>query len=270
MLNVLRRQEPKLDALCVEIEKMGQMVIAFSGGVDSTFLVRIASELLGAGVLALTVNAPYIANWEIEEAKALTQKLGAAHTFLEATIPEAVKNNPEDRCYLCKKVIFSAIKAFAAEKGIQYVCDGSNADDVGDYRPGMRALKELDIKSPLMAMGVTKAEIRAWSKALGLETWDKPPYACLLTRLPYNTLVTIEDLQMIEAAEHALIQRGIRAVRVRKHGDIARIEMDFSQVLEVSQYGEIAAAIKAIGFKYVTLDLEGYTMGSFNRDIRGV
>ncbi|MGX8796885.1 ATP-dependent sacrificial sulfur transferase LarE [Fusibacter sp. JL298sf-3] len=270
-VETLRRESSKFDELCKKLESLGSIVIAFSGGVDSTFLVSVASQVLKGKVLALTVNAPYIADWEIEEARALTTTLQVRHEFITVSIPHCIEKNPENRCYLCKTEIFSTIKAYAIERGFHAVCDGSNADDVGDYRPGMRALQELDIKSPLLMCGITKAEIRQWSKALNLETWDKPPYACLLTRLPYGTEIAVEDLKMIEAAEHYLIQRGIRAVRVRKHGEIARIEVDFSRtehLLSLNVFKEISEALKGFGFKYVTLDLDGYTMGSFNRDLK--
>lgn len=267
-VKLLRAENEKFDALCKQIESYKQLVVAFSGGVDSTFLIKVATELLGDKAIALTVNSPYIANWEIEEAKALSTQYGIDHRFIEVGIPEEIADNPVDRCYLCKGKIFSSIKAFAKDLGIDVVADGSNADDTKDYRPGMRALKELDIKSPLLVCDVTKDEIRAWSKALGLETWDKPPYACLLTRLPYGTRIDVNDLRMIEAAEAHLIGRGIRAVRVRKHDAIARIEINTDEMhkvfdLEVMQ--SISAHFKAIGFEHVTLDLAGYTMGSFNK-----
>lgn len=270
MLKTLRKEYEKLDKLCQAIESMGEMVVAFSGGVDSTFLIKVAQDLLKEKAVALTVNAPYIAKWEIEEAKALTSNLGINHEFIYAEIDDSIAFNPENRCYLCKKKIFSEIKAFASARGFSVVCDGSNADDLGDYRPGMRALKELDIRSPLMENGITKEEIRHWSKLLNLETWDKPPYACLLTRLPYGTKVEAEALEMIEAAESYMIEKGFRAVRVRKHEDMARIELDFSlssHLLSFDTFREISKALKGMGFKYVTLDLEGYTMGSFNRGL---
>ena len=269
-VSLLRDADAKFNKLCEVIEQYPGLVVAFSGGVDSTFLIKVASELLGEKAIALTVISPYIAQWEIEEAKELTQQLGINHRFIEVGIPEEIKNNPVDRCYLCKGKIFSTIKAFAREVGIDFVADGSNFDDTKDYRPGMRALAELDIQSPLMTCEVTKDEIRAWSKLLALETWNKPPYACLLTRLPYDTLVDVSELRMIEAAESYLIGRGIRAVRVRKHGSIARIEIEtreIDKVFNLQTMREISEKIKSFGFEYVTLDLEGYTMGSFNRNV---
>lgn len=269
-VSLLRDADVKFNRLCALIEQYTGLVVAFSGGVDSTFLIKVASELLGEKAIALTVISPYIAQWEIEEARQLTNQLGINHRFIEVGIPDEIKTNPVNRCYLCKGKIFSTIKSFASEIGINVVADGSNFDDTKDYRPGMKALVELDIQSPLMLCEVTKDEIRAWSKLLELETWNKPPYACLLTRLPYDTLVDVSELRMIEAAEAYLIGIGIRAVRVRKHGAIARIEVETSEiekVFNIKTMREISDKIKSFGFEYVTLDLEGYTMGSFNRNI---
>lgn len=265
-VSLLRKEDQKFNQLCQYLEGIPSLVVAFSGGVDSTFLVAVAS-VVSKRVLALTVKSPYIATWEISEAKDLTDTLKLEHRILEAEIPDAIKLNPSDRCYLCKREIFSKIKALAEKEHFDYVCDGSNFDDLGDYRPGMRALKELEIKSPLLECEVTKAEIRAWSKALELETWDKPPYACLLTRLPYDTLVEPSALKQIEASEAFIIGLGIRAIRVRMHGDLARIEVDASEmhkVLNEATIKQISQALKGFGFNYVTLDLSGYKMGSFN------
>lgn len=269
-LKELRIKNPKLDQLCASVEKLEKLAVAFSGGVDSTFLIKIAKECLGDAAIAVTVNSPYIAGWEIDEARALTNRLGVKHYFIELGISESILNNPEDRCYKCKKIVFSKIIEFAADKGFHTVADGSNSDDKKDYRPGMKALDELEVKSPLLENDITKEEIRSWSKSLGLETWDKPPYACLLTRLPYNTLVDFRSLEMIERAEKTIIDLGIRAIRVRKHGDIARLEIgkeDMHKILNLELMTEIADLLKTIGFEYVTLDMGGYTMGSFNRSI---
>jgi len=271
MLNELRKKEPKFNQLCEDIIQMKRIVVAFSGGVDSTFLVKVASELLGKNTLAITVNSPYIADWEIDEAIELTKSYGVAHDFLRVNIPEVIKFNPENRCYLCKTAIFSAIKKEAEDKGFLYVCDGSNSDDTKDYRPGMIALKELNIQSPLLKSGISKSEIRKWSKALGLETWNKPAYACLLTRLPYNIEIRTEDLKMIERAELTLMKMDIRAVRVRKEGDLARIEIandEMHKILDLNVMATIAEQLKEIGFEKVTLDLGGYQMGSFNASIK--
>lgn len=269
-LKELRLKNPKLDQLCVSVEKLEKLAVAFSGGVDSTFLIKIAKECLGDLAIAVTVNAPYIAGWEIDEARELTSILGVRHHFIELGISDTILNNPEDRCYKCKKIVFSKIIEFAASEGFPTVADGSNSDDKKDYRPGMKALDELEVKSPLLENDITKEEIRTWSKALDLETWDKPPYACLLTRLPYNTIVDFKSLEMIERAEKTIIDLGIRAIRVRKHDDIARLEIgkeEMHKILNLELMSEIAEALKTIGFEYVTLDMGGYIMGSFNRSI---
>lgn len=264
----LRASDEKFESLCQEILSYGKMVVAFSGGVDSTFLIKVATMLLGDSATALTVRSPYIATWEIDEAVELSKEHGFKHHIMEVGMPAVIADNPTDRCYLCKGEIFSTIKSYAASLDISIVADGSNADDTKDYRPGMKALSELDIKSPLMRCGITKAEIRAWSRQLGLETWDKPPYACLLTRLPYGTIIDVNDLRMIESAEAFLIHKGIRAVRVRKQGGLARIEIEkgeLHKVFDVEIMKDISTQLKVFGFEQVTLDLEGYVMGSFNK-----
>jgi len=267
----MKHLEEKFEKLKEIIEGYAPVAIAFSGGVDSTFLLKVAYDLLGDKACAITVNSPYIATWEIDEADALTKTWGVEHMHLNFGLPEAIKMNPENRCYLCKTEIFSAIKTFAREHDFREVLDGSNADDLLDYRPGMKALKELDIKSPLLEAGFTKEEIRTLSKKMGLPTWDKPPYACLLTRLPYHTEIVVEDIRKIETAEKFLMDRGIKGVRVRKHDKLARIEIahqEFDKILDAALMSEINLAFKAIGFSHVTLDLGGYQMGNFNQDVK--
>jgi len=262
--------QEKLKKLKEIIKGYAPVAIAFSGGVDSTFLLKVAYDLLGDKACAITVNAPYIATWEIDEAETLTKMWGVKHMHLHFELPETIRMNPENRCYLCKTEIFSAIKTFAKEQHFKEVLDGSNADDLLDYRPGMKALKELDIKSPLLEAGFTKDDIRALSKEMDLPTWDKPPYACLLTRLPYHTEIIVEDIRKIETAEKFLMDRGIKGVRVRKHDKLARIEIahqEFHKILDATLMSEINIAFKAIGFSHVTLDLGGYQMGNFNQDV---
>lgn len=261
----------KYRQLCQWIEAQQRLVVAFSGGVDSTFLMHVATQCIGDSVTALTVVAPYIARWEIEETKALSKTYSWPHIFLEAAIDPTVANNPPDRCYQCKKIIFTNIQLKAKSLGIDVVADGSNADDLNDYRPGMKALNELGISSPLLAMGITKQEIRSWSQTLGLSTWDKPPYACLLTRLPYDTAVVPADIALIEASETYLMRLGFRAVRVRKHGDLARIEVDnlsIPHLVTEEMALNLSNHLKSLGFRYVTIDLSGYQMGSFNKTLK--
>ncbi|NTW72449.1 MAG: ATP-dependent sacrificial sulfur transferase LarE [Eubacteriaceae bacterium] len=262
--------QEKYKVLIDQLKSYKKVVVAFSGGVDSTFLLYAAKEALGENVLAVTIMSPYIPKWEIEEARELSASFGVRHEIIQAGIIDEIRNNPEDRCYLCKKAVFGKIIAAARDQGIDVVADGTNYDDMGDYRPGLRALGELEVKSPLKDSGLTKAEIRLLSKEAGLSTWDKPAYACLLTRIPYNTKLEEEAFIKIEAAEKIMMDAGFKAVRVRCHGDLARIEIsreDRKRILDENLLDELSVKIKEAGFRYVTLDLEGYKMGSFNDTI---
>ena len=217
--------------------------------------------------VALTVAAPYMATGEIADAKALTAQLGVQHRVLELPMPAAIAHNPPDRCYLCKRALFAELKSIAIAEGFAWLADGSNRDDLADYRPGMRALRELAIRSPLLEADLGKAEIRRYARALNLPVWDKPASACLLTRLPHGTEVRFELLRRVEAAETALRALGFSTVRVRCHDDLARIEVDRAEqvrLLDESIGGEVVAALTGCGFRYVTVDLQGYQMGSFN------
>lgn len=253
------------------LKKLDRVVLAFSGGVDSTFLLKAAKEALGDNIKAVTILSPYIPKWEVEEAKELVRELRVKHEIVEVSIIDEIKNNPEDRCYLCKKAIFTVIQDIAKREGYNYVIDGTNFDDLGDYRPGLKALEELEVKSPLLECKLTKEEIRSLSNELGLNTWDKPPYACLLTRIPYGNQLKVEDFEKIEEAEKYMMTIGFRAVRVRCHGDLARIEVDRKdrvKLFDEKILDEISSKLKEIGFKYITMDLEGYRVGSFNETIK--
>lgn len=260
----------KYNQLIKYLKGLEKVVVAFSGGVDSTFLLRVAKEALGDNVKAVTILSPYIPKWEIAEAKQLAKELGVQHEIIETPIINSIKFNPENRCYLCKTAVFSMILSVAKDEGYNCVVDGTNFDDISDYRPGLKALKELEVKSPLLKCKITKAEIRDFSKELGLNTWDKPAYACLLTRIPYGIELKVEDFEKIENAEKYMMSIGFRAVRVRCHGDLARVEVarnDRSKLFNEEFLDTIAKNIKECGFRYVTLDLQGYRVGSLNETI---
>jgi len=213
------------------------------------------------------VNTPYIPKWEIEEAKELVKSIGIRHEFIEVPLLEEIRFNPSDRCYICKKAIFKMIKDVAGRNNIKWVLDGTNADDTKDYRPGIRALKELGIKSPLLENNITKEEIRAFSKELKLETWEKPAYACLLSRIPYGDEIKIKELDKVQASERCLMDLGFIGVRVRNHKDIARIELqkeDMDRFFNEDIIEKVTKRLKEYGYKHVTLDLNGYKMGSLN------
>ena len=247
--------------------------VAFSAGVDSTFLLGMAKEVLGENVIAVTGKSVSFPEREQTEAADFCRKLGVEQMIVtvdQMSIP-GFADNPPDRCYLCKKELFSAFLAAAREKGFEHVLEGSNVDDLSDYRPGLRAIKELDIKSPLKEAGLTKAEIRILSREMGLPTWSKPSFACLATRIPYHEEITPKKLGMIEKGEQKLFSLGFDQVRVRLHGTIARIEIErdqFGKLLEPDISEELNAYFHSLGFQYVTLDLGGYQMGSMNKSLK--
>jgi pyridinium-3,5-biscarboxylic acid mononucleotide sulfurtransferase len=261
--------QKKLDALHRIIDPLGSVAVAFSGGVDSTFLLKKAGDRLGSGVIAVTVNSPLIAPDEIEETRTFTSAEGIRHEIITVDLfkNKTVIANPPDRCYHCKLEVFRAIAAFASSKGIHHVAEGSNLDDRDDYRPGFRAIAELSILSPLMEAGLTKVDIREASRAMGLAAWDKPANPCLATRIPCGTPITGEMLNAIYLAEQYLHGLGLRDVRVRHHGSIARIEVpgeDRDIILNKQNAPAIAEAFKRLGFTHIALDIEGYRRGSMN------
>ncbi|HHJ00914.1 MAG TPA: ATP-dependent sacrificial sulfur transferase LarE [Candidatus Aerophobetes bacterium] len=266
-------QEPtiKMENLKDKLRRMGRVVIAFSGGVDSTFLVKVAYEVLGKNVIAVTAASSTYPKTELEEAKRLARLIGVRHIIVnsEETEVENFKQNPPNRCYYCKKELFSKLKEIAKKEKINYVLDGTNYDDLTDFRPGMKALRELNIISPLKDVKLTKEDIRNLSKLMNLDTWDKPACACLASRFPYGIRITKERLDRVEKAENVIRNLGIRQLRVRYHNEIARIEVnkkDMQLLLEHSD--SIVKKFKELGFIYVTLDMEGYRTGSLNEVLR--
>jgi pyridinium-3,5-biscarboxylic acid mononucleotide sulfurtransferase len=249
------------------LQSCGQLAVAFSGGTDSSFLLAAAMDALGDKLIAYTIRTSYISGREIDEAIEFTQRFKIRHRIIHADFPEIIRQNPPDRCYLCKKNIFSTLLKEAATDGFTLLADGTNADDTGMHRPGLKALHELGIRSPLMESGLSKKEIRALSSLLHLPTSEKPALACLLTRIPYNTEILEKDLIMIEKAENFLHSIGYQDVRVRTHGSIARIETDTSNLpllLNKSVSEKITRYFREIGYTFITLDLEGYRMGGMD------
>ncbi len=261
--------QEKLNQLQNDLTAMGSLAVAFSGGVDSTFLLRVAHDVLGDRVLAITAQSSTFPGRELKEAIAFAKDLGVRHRVIvsEELDIEGFSLNPSNRCYYCKRELFGKIAAIAREEGIAHIADGSNADDTGDYRPGMQAMREQGAVSPLLAAGLTKQEIRHLSREMGLPTWDKPAFACLSSRIPYGEPITAEKLTMIDQAETALLRRGFRQVRVRHHGNLARVEVGAAEMprfFEPGLLAEIDQEFRAIGYAYVTLDMRGYRTGSMN------
>lgn len=265
--------EGKAEKLRLILQGYQKIAVAFSGGVDSTLLVAFAKQTPQVELIAITIWGQIHAHDEIEEARALCQSLGVKHVIHEMDVLnlEAFTKHPVDRCYGCKQAVFSKIQEIAKLEGDYKVVDGSNLDDLMDYRPGLKALKELGIHSPLKEAGLTKSEIRELSSALALPTAKKAAFACLATRLPFHEPVTNEALRRIEASERFLAQLGFTQYRVRTHGDLARIELvtdERLQILSEEVMQDIDQAFKAFGFQYVSLDLSGYKMGNMNRNIK--
>jgi uncharacterized protein len=265
--------DPRLITLRDILLPMGRVAVAFSAGVDSTFLLRFAADVLGRDqVLAVVGDSPSLPRAELDGAKDLAESFGVD---LVTVYPGEMRNpqyaaNPPDRCYFCKQALFAEVQAAAQARGISVVLDGGNAEDASDWRPGRRAAAELGVRSPLLEAGLSKADIRDLSQRLGLPTADKPAMACLASRLPYGTAITREALAMVEAAEADLRGRGLRQVRVRHHGELARLETaptEMARFDDPAFRAAVSASLHQLGYRYVALDLDGYRTGSLNASL---
>ncbi len=258
----------KTAALRSILVNMGGCVIGFSGGVDSTLLFAVAVEILGQRALAVTATSKTYPERELNEARELAERIGGRHQVVESEeldIPE-FRENPRNRCYYCKKELFGKLRAIADEEGLGFVLDGTNIDDAGDHRPGRQAAEELQVRSPLEEAGFTKQDIRDLSSEMALPTWDKPAFACLSSRFPYGTAITAERVDQVGLAEESLREIGFRTLRVRYHGTVARIELgeeEFASATGVVRE-EVIRLVKAAGFTYVALDMQGYRTGAMN------
>ena len=260
-------RERKYRALQANLQAMGHVAVAFSGGVDSTLLLRVAHDVLGANAIAITLHTSMIPDEELEACAQYCAVNGIEHIVVDYNVFEipGFRENPPDRCYICKRGLFSAMFEAAGQR--YKLVEGSNVDDLDDYRPGNRAIRELGVESPLLAAGLSKADIRALSAQLGLATASKPSAACLASRFAYGDIITDEGLHMVAQAEAFLRQEGFMHVRVRIHGNLARIEVEPARVSELAMppvQNRVVARLKELGFTYVTLDLSGYRMGSMN------
>lgn len=256
-----------IEALKRNLAELDSVLVAFSGGCDSTFLGAVARDVLGDRCMAVTIHSAFTSRQETERVERLVEKLGIRHRTIHSDVlaNEDVRKNPEERCYHCKTMLFKKLLQIAAEEGLAVVCDGSNVDDQGDYRPGRKALRELGIVSPLEACGFGKGDIRRMSKIMNLPTWDLPAAACLASRIPHGDELTEKKLRQVERAEEALAALGFKGFRVRHHGDLARLEFPSSDIAAAAEKrAAISKSIHACGYTFVALDLDGYRMGSFN------
>lgn len=272
MEQITREQMEKLKNLRNYLSRLHSVAVAFSSGVDSTFLLKTAKDTLGDNVIAVTAHSCLFPKRELNEAVIFCKKEGIRHFVFDSKEwnMEVLAQNPKNRCYLCKKELFRKIKMIADENRMEHIVEGSNLDDNDDYRPGLLAVEEMGIESPLRVCNLTKADIRALSKYLGLPTWEKPSFACLASRFVYGEIITEEKLCMIDQGEQLLLDMGFHQVRVRIHGRMARIEVEpkeFQKLMEDKNRNEIIEKFKEYGFSYITMDLMGYRTGSMNETL---
>lgn len=265
-----RSTQTKFEDLQRVLKSLGSVVVAYSAGVDSTLVLRVAHDMLGDRVVAATGLSDTYPDEEMAEARALAAEIGVEHVMLrteELTDPRYAMNSHQ-RCFFCKNELFGKLRELANERSIEHIVDGSNADDAGDFRPGLRAARQFGVRSPLQEAGMTKDEIRELSSELGLRTWDKPAFACLSSRFPYGTPITVEKLTQVATAEKALRELGFKGFRVRHHDTVARLEVDpddFPGVIEL--HAQIVARLREAGYRFVALDLQGYRSGSLNEGL---
>jgi len=264
-----KNTENKLVLLKKILAEMGKVLVAYSGGVDSSFLASVANEVLRSNSLAVFASSPLSPPGEREEAESFARRAGFRLKMIETHEMEDPNflTNPPERCYYCKKELFQVLQEIARSENITWIADGTNADDLSDYRPGRRACLEAGVRSPLLEAGLTKDEIRLLSRQKGLPTWDRPASPCLASRIPYGTRITPEILTKIAAGEKYLHSLGLRQLRLRHHGEIARLEIDIKDICVVLQdkvREDIVQYLKSLGYRYITLDLSGYRTGSLN------
>lgn len=263
------RLREKEDRLFAQLRRLGRAIVAFSGGTDSAYLAWAANRVLGGGAIAITADSASLPESHKRDAEAFVQRFGIAHEYIETREfdnPDYVRNDP-NRCFHCKDELFTRLAEVGRERGIEHIIYGVNQDDLGDYRPGQNAARQHQVAAPLADAGLSKAEIRELSRLAGLPTWDRPASACLSSRIPYGTPVSIQNVKTVEAGEEEIKALGFRQFRVRFHGEVVRIEIapeELERALALDMARRFTAIFKALGFRYITLDLEGYRQGSLN------